>query len=249
MYLAAFRYGAHDKEKEPGHAEMLAYVQTSKDLVRSLSAVDTAKTRVAAGQPVITVAGEATWPLTWYLRDVNAQWASRIDQATTPIIVADWDPEGGLEKQLAPKYDAKRVPIRAWWFPGADEGRQRLASDPARRSALVALPRDLEPDRLAGRDLLRAQGPRRHGAPRAPAAPGPGHVLARLPPRRRARFPARLGRRRPRPGAVRRAARPRGRRAAATSTWPTRRTAASRSSTATAPSCARSGTRARGKAS
>src|SRR6478735_2410306 len=28
-YLAAFRYGAHDKEKEPGHAEMLAYVQTT----------------------------------------------------------------------------------------------------------------------------------------------------------------------------------------------------------------------------
>jgi uncharacterized protein (TIGR03663 family) len=117
MYLAAFRYGAHDKEREPGHAEMLAYVQTSKDLVRSLAAVDTAKSRVAAGQPVVTIVGESTWPLTWYLRDVNAQWASRIDQATTPVIIGDWDPEGALEKQLAPKYDAKRVPIRAWWFP------------------------------------------------------------------------------------------------------------------------------------
>jgi len=116
-YLAAFRYGAHDKEKEPGHAEMLAYVQTTRDLVRSLAAVDTAKARVAAGQPVVTIVGESTWPLTWYLRDVNAQWASRIDQATTPVIVGDWDPEGALEKQLAPKYDAKRVPIRAWWFP------------------------------------------------------------------------------------------------------------------------------------
>jgi uncharacterized protein (TIGR03663 family) len=116
-YLACFRYGAHDVAREPTHAEMLAYVQTTRDLVRALDAVQAAKARVAPGQPVVTVAGEAVWPLTWYLRDVNVNWASRIEQATTPVIVADWDQEGALEKQLAPKYDAKRVPIRAWWFP------------------------------------------------------------------------------------------------------------------------------------
>ncbi len=116
-YLACFRYGAHDVEKEPGHAEMLAYVQTTKDLVRALQSVEIAKARIPAGQPVVTVAGEAVWPLTWYLRDDNVTWASRIEQASTPVIIADWDPEGALEKQLAPKYDAKRVPIRAWWFP------------------------------------------------------------------------------------------------------------------------------------
>ena len=116
-YLAAFRYGAHDVEREPRHAEMLAYVQTSRDLVRALGAVEQAKDRVPSGQNVVTVAGEAAWPLTWYLRDVPTTWASRIEQATTPVIVADWDAEGALEKQLAGKYDAKRVPIRAWWFP------------------------------------------------------------------------------------------------------------------------------------
>ena len=31
--------------------------------------------------------------------------------------MADWDPEGALQKQLAERYNAKRVPIRAWWFP------------------------------------------------------------------------------------------------------------------------------------
>ncbi len=133
MYLAAFRYGAHDKEREPGHAEMLAYVQTSRDLVRALSSVETAKGRVASGQPVVTIVGEATWPLTWYLRDANAQWASRIDQATTPVIVGDWDPEGALEKQLAPKYDARRVPIRAWWFP--DPTKEGAVSRPTWKDA------------------------------------------------------------------------------------------------------------------
>jgi len=116
-YLACFRYGAHDVERQPKHAEMLAYVQTTRDLVRSLAPVEIAKSRVPAGQPTVTVAGEAVWPLTWYLRDANVTWASRIEQASTPVIIADWDPEGALEKQLAPKYDARRVPIRAWWFP------------------------------------------------------------------------------------------------------------------------------------
>ncbi|HEY1434659.1 MAG TPA: flippase activity-associated protein Agl23, partial [Thermoanaerobaculia bacterium] len=95
-YLASFRYGAHDLEREPRHAELLAYVQTTRDLVRSLAPTEAAKARVPAGQPVVTVAGEGVWPLTWYLRDANVTWASRIEQASTPVIIADWDPEGAL---------------------------------------------------------------------------------------------------------------------------------------------------------
>jgi uncharacterized protein (TIGR03663 family) len=117
MYLACFRYGAYDLEKEPAHGEYLAYVQTTEDLIRALGVLDRVRPRVPAGQPLITVAGEASWPLTWYLRDTPTTWAPRIDRASTPVIVADWDAEGALEKQLADKYDAKRVPIRAWWFP------------------------------------------------------------------------------------------------------------------------------------
>ena len=103
MLLASFRYGAHDVEREPRHAEILAYVQTTRDLVRALEPVELAKQKVPAGQAVITVAGEASWPLTWYLRDVPVKWVSRVEDATTPIIVSDWNPEGGLEKQLADK--------------------------------------------------------------------------------------------------------------------------------------------------
>jgi sugar lactone lactonase YvrE len=66
---------------------------------------------------VITVTGEATWPLTWYLRDVPTTWVPSLETASTPLIVADWNSEGGLEKQLADQYTATRLPIRAWWFP------------------------------------------------------------------------------------------------------------------------------------
>jgi uncharacterized protein (TIGR03663 family) len=117
MLLACFRYGAYDLEREPRHGEYLAYVQTTDDLIRALKVLDRVRPRVAEGQPLITVAGEASWPLTWYLRNTPTTWSSRIDRASTPVIVADWDPDGALEKQLADKYDAKRVPIRAWWFP------------------------------------------------------------------------------------------------------------------------------------
>src|SRR6266542_3859729 len=51
MVLACFRYGAHDLEREPKHAEMLAYVQTTRDFVRALEPVERAKLRVPAGQP------------------------------------------------------------------------------------------------------------------------------------------------------------------------------------------------------
>jgi uncharacterized protein (TIGR03663 family) len=118
MYLACFRYGAHDLERQPNHAEMLAYVQTTEDLVRALAPLAKARERVPGGESLITVTGEASWPLTWYLRDTPTRWAARFEEATTPIIVVDWDPEGAIEKQLKERYDAKRVPIRAWWFPG-----------------------------------------------------------------------------------------------------------------------------------
>ncbi|HEX9149829.1 MAG TPA: flippase activity-associated protein Agl23, partial [Thermoanaerobaculia bacterium] len=116
MALANFRYGAHDVAREPKHAEILAYVQTTRDLVRALEPLELAKQKVQPGQPVITVAGEASWPLTWYLRDVPTKWVTRVEDATTPIIVSDWESNGGLEKQLADAYTATRVPIRAWWF-------------------------------------------------------------------------------------------------------------------------------------
>ncbi|HTD51977.1 MAG TPA: flippase activity-associated protein Agl23, partial [Thermoanaerobaculia bacterium] len=117
MLLACFRYGAYDVDRDPKHGEYLAYVQTTWDLVRALRFVDIAKSRVPAGQPAVTVTGEATWPLSWYLRDVNTRWTGRLEAAETPVLIADWNAEGSLDKQLAARYDAKRVPIRAWWFP------------------------------------------------------------------------------------------------------------------------------------
>lgn len=117
MLLASFRYGAHDRERDPNHAEMLAYVQTSRELIRALEVVEKAKERTPPGESPIAVAGDASWPLTWYLRDTPTRWSSRIETASTPVIVLDWDAEGVIEKQLAKTYDAKRVPIRSWWFP------------------------------------------------------------------------------------------------------------------------------------
>jgi uncharacterized protein (TIGR03663 family) len=253
-YLAAFRYGAHDLEGEPKHAEMLAYVQTTKDLVRSLSSVARAQSRVAPGAPVVTVAGEGVWPLSWYLRDVPVTWAQRIEQASTPVIVADWDPEGALEKQLASAYDAKRVPIRGWWFPEvhkdeAKDGKPGATHPTVRdflrwwlfheiwspigsQDATMYVRKDiaggtgtLEPLQIAVQDTSRATTP---------------------PRRSRFRLHASSGRARPAACASRAGSR---RTPRATSTSRTRRTAASSSSTATATSFAPSEAPARATAS
>jgi len=117
MLLACFRYGAYDVAREPKHGEYLAYVQTTWDLVRALKDVEVASHRVPAGQPAVTVMGESTWPLSWYLRDVTVKWTGRLEAAETPVVIADWSSEGGLDKQLQDRYRATRVPIRAWWFP------------------------------------------------------------------------------------------------------------------------------------
>lgn len=122
LYLACFRYGAHDLERQPNHAEMLAYVQTSEDFVRALKVLDKAKERLPAGEAPVAVAGEAAWPLTWYLRETPTKWVARVEDASTPVLVIDWDAEGAVQKQLEARYDARRVPIRAWWFPGVVHG-------------------------------------------------------------------------------------------------------------------------------
>src|SRR5262249_49747840 len=97
MYLACFRYGAYDLEREPRHGEYLAYVQTTEDLVRAIGLASRERAKVAPGQSIITVTGEATWPLTWYLRDLPTTWVPSLETASTPLIVADWNAEGGLE--------------------------------------------------------------------------------------------------------------------------------------------------------
>jgi uncharacterized protein (TIGR03663 family) len=117
LYLACFRYGAQDKERMPRHSEMLAYVQTSEELKRSLEVVYRAKPRVPAGENVVTVLGESAWPLTWYLRDVPTKWAGRLEEASTPVIYMDWRDGNPVEAQLAADYTARRTPIRSWWFP------------------------------------------------------------------------------------------------------------------------------------
>jgi uncharacterized protein (TIGR03663 family) len=116
-YLACFRYGAQDKERFPEHAELLAYVQTSEELKRSLADVERARPRVPPGEPVVTVLGESAWPLTWYLRDVQTKWSGRLEEASTPIIYTDWNENSPIEKQIGAQYAGRRTPIRSWWFP------------------------------------------------------------------------------------------------------------------------------------
>jgi hypothetical protein len=131
MLLACFRYGAYDVAREPKHGEYLAYVQTTWDLVRALRDVELARHRVPAGQPAVTVMGESTWPLSWYLRDVTVRWTGRLEAAETPVVIADWNSEGSLDKQLQDRYRATRVVVVS---------RRFLQAGPVREAPVVAVP-------------------------------------------------------------------------------------------------------------
>ena len=105
------------------------------DVARTSSARSprsTARRNGCPGATVITVAGEAVWPLSWYLRDMPVTWASRIEQASTPVIVADWDSEGGARKAARPEV---RRPARADPRVVVSGGPHGERQDPTRRSS------------------------------------------------------------------------------------------------------------------
>lgn len=95
--------------------EALTYVQTCPEL----TAVAREGRRLAAAAPdelVAAVAGDASWPLTWYWRDVQVWWQAPAPGVRPPLVVVDVDQEAEVRRQLGPGYTAERVPLRAWWL-------------------------------------------------------------------------------------------------------------------------------------
>ena len=250
-----FRYGAHDVEKEPGPRRDARLRPDDRRISSARSAPSRRRegARRRRASPSITVAGEATWPLTWYLRDVND---ARGPRGSTRPRRRSSSPTGTRRARSRSssraKYDAKRVPIRAWWFPEPTKEGGVVAPDASGTLLRWWLFHEIwspigsqDATFFVRKDLARHGHARASAARRSRTRPSRDYPsdATELPP------PRVFGAAGAGPRPVRRAARRRRRRAAATSTSPTRRTAASRSSTRTARSCARSARRARATAS
>lgn len=108
--------------KEARHAEMLVYVQSTTDVTRKvMKKVEEVGRQLGTGEKTrLAVSGNATWPLSWYLRHYPVNWAADVRNVDVPIIIVDAEIKS-LDKALEAKYDKEQFEIRGWWEPEWNE--------------------------------------------------------------------------------------------------------------------------------
>lgn len=110
-------YNDAPRNKNP-HRELLVYVQTTYDIKELVNEIQQIARNMGGEKNLsITIQGEATWPLAWYLREYPVNYVSSLTTFDSPVIIADWGNHTQLEKQLTPYYDWKRLQLRGWWVP------------------------------------------------------------------------------------------------------------------------------------
>lgn len=121
LITANFRYDAPRPAEIPGprHAEMLAYVQSTYDVTDVvMGRIESIGKTLGTGEKTrLQVTGNATWPLSWYLRHYPVNWGSDIRSVDTPVVIVDKESSNALDKGLADKYEKVPFQIRGWWEP------------------------------------------------------------------------------------------------------------------------------------
>ncbi|MGE5347540.1 MAG: flippase activity-associated protein Agl23 [Acidithiobacillales bacterium] len=97
-------------------AESVIYVQTTPELL------DLRDRILAYGRvgevPAAIVAGEAGWPMSWYLRRAPVNWEMPKGDLHPPIVVCDTNQADKASAALGAGYVREPdLPFRAWWIP------------------------------------------------------------------------------------------------------------------------------------
>jgi uncharacterized protein (TIGR03663 family) len=105
------------------HAELLLPMQSTYDVLdKVMNRVEEVGRTLGTGTGTrVTVSGESTWPLSWYLRHYPVTWTSVLNKIDTPIIVVDRDAAVTAPIEAAAGDAYERVPfqLRSGWTPGA----------------------------------------------------------------------------------------------------------------------------------
>ncbi len=118
LVCSNYLYDAPRTSEPPAtaHFEPLVYVQSTYDVPAILSEIDAAARALGTGKRTeLVVVGDATWPLSWYLRDYSVHWNSLPRETNAPILIVDPDDSARLQKDLGERYTAKRFAVRGWW--------------------------------------------------------------------------------------------------------------------------------------
>src|SRR5258706_15924666 len=98
-----YRYEAPiaSEPKEARHAEMLVYVQSTTDITRKvMKRIEEVGRILGTGEKTkLAVSGNATWPLSWYLRHYPVNWGAEVRNGDVPVIIVDAETKS-LEKPL-----------------------------------------------------------------------------------------------------------------------------------------------------
>jgi uncharacterized protein (TIGR03663 family) len=120
LIASNYLYDAPRPDEAPGkrHAELLAYVQSTYDIHKVMHRIEDIGAAMGTGDKTrLAVSGNATWPLSWYLRHYPVNWSADVRSVDQPIVIVDKEATNALDKALADKYDKVPFEIRGWWEP------------------------------------------------------------------------------------------------------------------------------------
>jgi len=120
LIASNYLYGAPRPAEPPDRrtAEMLAYVQSTYDIHMVLQRIEEVGRILGTGQNTrLQISGNATWPLSWYLRHYPVNWAADVRRVDTPVVIVDKETAPALDKALLETYEKVPFAIRGWWEP------------------------------------------------------------------------------------------------------------------------------------
>ncbi|MFQ5666497.1 MAG: flippase activity-associated protein Agl23 [Candidatus Binatia bacterium] len=121
LIASNYLYDAPRPAEAPGpqHAELLAYVQSTYDITNKvMTRIEEVGRALGTGaQTRLAVSGNATWPLSWYLRHYPVNWSADVRSVDTPVVIVDREATKALDKALGGKYEKVPFEIRGWWEP------------------------------------------------------------------------------------------------------------------------------------
>jgi uncharacterized protein (TIGR03663 family) len=118
LVASNFLYDALRMTEPPAeaHFEPLVYVQSTYDITKIMAKIEEVGRTLGTGKETpMVVVGDATWPLSWYLRGYPVWWNSLPKETSAPILIVDPGDATRLEKDLGGRYTATRFAVRGWW--------------------------------------------------------------------------------------------------------------------------------------
>jgi uncharacterized protein (TIGR03663 family) len=120
LIASNYLYGAPRPAEAPGPrtAELLAYVQSTYDIHMVMDKIEEVGRKLGTGTKTrLQVSGNATWPLSWYLRHYPVNWAADVRKVDTPVVIVDKEVQQNFDKALLDRYEKIPFAIRGWWEP------------------------------------------------------------------------------------------------------------------------------------